>query len=69
MNLVSLLILPAVISLRDNNGARWGIAGVALVVLLAAIAFSKRKVGGFAEEADVVEGAEPEPEPQATPTA
>jgi K(+)-stimulated pyrophosphate-energized sodium pump len=71
MNLVSLLILPAVISLRDNNGARWAIAGVALVVLLAAIAFSKRKVGGFAEEADVVEGAEPEPEPepQATPTA
>jgi K(+)-stimulated pyrophosphate-energized sodium pump len=70
MNLVSLLILPAVITLCDNNGARWAIAGAALVVLLVAIAFSKRKVGGFAEEADVVEGAapEPEPEPQATPT-
>jgi K(+)-stimulated pyrophosphate-energized sodium pump len=66
MNLVSLLILPAVISLRDNNGARWAIAGAALVVLLAAIAFSKRKVGGFAEEADVVEGAAPEPEPAGT---
>jgi K(+)-stimulated pyrophosphate-energized sodium pump len=70
MNLVSLLILPAVITLRDNNGARYAIAAAALVVLLIAIAFSKRKVGGFAEEAEVVEGAEPapEPEPQATPT-
>jgi K(+)-stimulated pyrophosphate-energized sodium pump len=71
MNLVSLLILPAVITLRDNNGARYAIAAAALVVLLIAIAFSKRKVGGFAEEADIVEGAapEPEPQPQATPTA
>jgi K(+)-stimulated pyrophosphate-energized sodium pump len=71
MNLVSLLILPAVITLRDNNGARYAIAVAALVVLLIAIAFSKRKVGGFAEEAEIVEGAapEPEPEPQATPTA
>jgi K(+)-stimulated pyrophosphate-energized sodium pump len=42
MNLVSLLILPAVISLRDNN-VRYVIAGVALVVLTGAIAFSKRK--------------------------
>ena len=31
MNLVSLLILPAVITLRHNNGARYAIAGVALV--------------------------------------
>ena len=42
MNLVSLLILPAVITLRNNTGARLGIAAVALVVLLAALAFSKR---------------------------
>ena len=42
MNLVSLLILPAVISLQDNDGARYAIAGVALVVLLGAIVFSKR---------------------------
>ena len=68
MNLVSLLILPAVISLRDNNPARWTIAGAALVVVLVAIGFSKRKVGGFAEEADVVEGAAPEPEPAGTTT-
>src|SRR4030095_10481520 len=66
MNLVSLLILPAVISLRDNNPARWTIAGVALLVVLVAIGFSKRKVGGFAEEADVVEGAAPEPEAAGT---
>ncbi|OYV73845.1 MAG: hypothetical protein B7Z72_01575 [Gemmatimonadetes bacterium 21-71-4] len=43
MNLVSLLILPAVITLRHNTGARLSIAGVALVVLLVAIGFSKRK--------------------------
>jgi K(+)-stimulated pyrophosphate-energized sodium pump len=42
MNLVSLLVLPAVISLRHNSGARFSIAGGALVILLAAIAFSKR---------------------------
>src|SRR6266702_3852113 len=68
MNLVSLLILPAVISLRHNDTARYAIAGVALVVLAVAIGFSKRKVGGFAEEADVVEGAAPQPEPAGTTT-
>ncbi|HEX2038854.1 MAG TPA: sodium-translocating pyrophosphatase [Acidimicrobiales bacterium] len=47
MNLVSLLILPAVINLQDNDGARFTIAGVSLVVLLAAIAFSKRKTTGL----------------------
>ncbi|MDQ3939823.1 MAG: sodium-translocating pyrophosphatase [Actinomycetota bacterium] len=48
MNLVSLLILPAVIALEDNP-ARFAIAGVALVVLGASIAFSKRKTGGMTE--------------------
>ncbi len=43
MNLVSLLILPGVITLHSHTGARLAIAGVALVVLLASIAFSKRK--------------------------
>jgi len=47
MNLVSLLILPAVISLRHNNSARYAIAAVALVILLSAIAFSKRKTEGL----------------------
>jgi K(+)-stimulated pyrophosphate-energized sodium pump len=49
MNLVSLLILPAVINLQDNDPARFTIAGLALVVLAGAIAFSKRKgmsIGG-----------------------
>jgi K(+)-stimulated pyrophosphate-energized sodium pump len=44
MNLVSLLILPAVINLRDNDGARFAVAGLALAVLVGAIGFSKRKV-------------------------
>src|ERR671929_2400334 len=42
MNLVALLILPAIINLQDNDGARFAIAGVALIVLIGAIAFSKR---------------------------
>src|SRR5271165_2428010 len=46
MNLVSLLILPAVITLQHHNAARYAIAAVALVVLLGAIAFSKRKTEG-----------------------
>ncbi len=54
MNLVSLLILPAIISLRDDDAARFAIAGVSLVVLLGAIAFSKRKGGGFVEEPEAV---------------
>ena len=48
MNLVSLLILPAVITLQDNN-VRYVIAGVSLVVLLIAIAFSKRKAPSLAD--------------------
>jgi K(+)-stimulated pyrophosphate-energized sodium pump len=43
MNLVSLLTLPAIIKLQDNDGARFTIAGLALVVLIGAVAFSKRK--------------------------
>jgi K(+)-stimulated pyrophosphate-energized sodium pump len=54
MNLVSLLILPAIINLQDNDAARYSVAAAALVVLLVAIAFSKRKTGTMTEE---VEGA------------
>jgi K(+)-stimulated pyrophosphate-energized sodium pump len=50
MNLISLLILPAVISLRDNSAARFSIAGAALVVLIGAILFSKR--GGATLQAE-----------------
>ncbi len=46
MNLVSLLVLPAVITLRHND-VRYVIAGVSLVILLGAIAFSKRKAPGM----------------------
>jgi K(+)-stimulated pyrophosphate-energized sodium pump len=60
MNLVSLLVLPAVISLRDNDAARYSIAGACLVVLLAAIAFSKRKHGAFGEESEILEEARAE---------
>ncbi len=47
MNLVSLLVLPAIIKLQHNDGARFAIAGAALLVLLGAIAFSKRKTEGL----------------------
>ena len=47
MNLVSLLILPAVINLQDNDGARYAVAGAALAVLGIAIGFSKRRSGGI----------------------
>jgi K(+)-stimulated pyrophosphate-energized sodium pump len=49
MNLVSLLILPAVINLQDNDVARYAVALAALVVLIAAIAFSKRKAAPMDE--------------------
>ena len=42
MNLVALLILPAIIELRDNN-VRFVIAGAALLVVLAAVIISKRQ--------------------------
>jgi K(+)-stimulated pyrophosphate-energized sodium pump len=48
MNLVSLLILPTVITLKDNNGARYAIAAVALVIILGGIVFSKRHVESLA---------------------
>jgi K(+)-stimulated pyrophosphate-energized sodium pump len=49
MNLVSLLVLPAMITLEsDDNDARFAVAGVALVVLIGAIAWSSRKVESLA---------------------
>jgi K(+)-stimulated pyrophosphate-energized sodium pump len=49
MNLVSLLILPAVITYHYHPAIRFPIAGVALVILLSAIAFSKRRTESFAD--------------------
>ena len=51
MNLVSLLILPAIIKLSgpdDSDVPRYLIAGVALVILIGAVAFSKRKAPAMA---------------------
>ncbi len=42
MNLVSLLVLPAVIGLRNNTGVRLSIALVALIILGGAILYAKR---------------------------
>jgi K(+)-stimulated pyrophosphate-energized sodium pump len=67
MNLVSLLVLPAIINLADGdlsidpNGASLAIAGAALVVLIGAVAFSKRKTGGLdapIEHTEVAEAVE-----------
>jgi K(+)-stimulated pyrophosphate-energized sodium pump len=51
MNLISLLVLPAVIALSDSS-ARYWIAGISLVILLAAITWSKRQpsVGAISGE-------------------
>jgi hypothetical protein len=57
MNLVSLLILPAVINLRDNDLARFSIAGLALLILAGAIAFSKRKAQGISDMNEAAVGA------------
>ena len=43
MNLVSLLVLPAIINLQDKDGARYSVAAAALVVLIGSIVFSSRK--------------------------
>ena len=54
MNLVSLLVLPAVITQAHHTAIRYTISGVALAVLLVAIAFSKRKTGSMADDAPAV---------------
>jgi len=42
MNLVSLLVLPTIISLQDDDAARLAIAGGALVILIAAVVYAHR---------------------------
>ncbi|MFM7616666.1 MAG: sodium-translocating pyrophosphatase [Actinomycetes bacterium] len=56
MNLVSLLVLPAIISLEDDN-IRFVIAGVSTVVLLGSIMVSKRDSGGIATSEDLTTAA------------
>jgi len=48
MNLVSLLMLPAIINLEDNDGARLSVAAAALAVLIGAVVFSSRKTASIA---------------------
>ena len=63
MNLISLLILPAVISMEgldlggEENGFRFVIAGLALVVLIGAVAFSKRPAEAMDSDAGQPAGA------------
>lgn len=49
MNLVSLLTLPAVISMSDNS-ARYFVSAAATFVILAAIWYSKSRPSGFGED-------------------
>jgi len=50
MNLVSLLILPAVISLQHHTAVRYVIAFVALAIILGGVLFSKRKASAIDAE-------------------
>lgn len=53
MNLVSLLVLPAVISMSDNS-TRYIASGVAIAVILGAIGYSKSRPSGFSENTPAV---------------
>ena len=76
MNLVSLLVLPAIISMSEvkrvvngdhvswtstPNGASIAVAGVALVVLIASIAYSKRDKEAIGDAPVAAHVEEPEP--------
>ncbi len=52
MNLISLLVLPAVIAARDAD-YRYMVAGVALVILVVAMVWSRRPAPGIAELEEV----------------
>jgi K(+)-stimulated pyrophosphate-energized sodium pump len=57
MNLVSLLVLPAIINLQDDDAARLSVAGAALLVLIVAIWFSSRQpssITGAAQQPETV---------------
>jgi len=60
MNLISLLILPAVIKLNDNAGARYAIAAVGVVIIIGGVLFSKNQKSAInAAEAAATQSAEP----------
>jgi K(+)-stimulated pyrophosphate-energized sodium pump len=51
MNLVSLLIATSVVKYSSNTGLRVGIALGAVIIIVAAVVFSKRRSAGMGEEA------------------
>jgi K(+)-stimulated pyrophosphate-energized sodium pump len=51
MNLVSLLIATSVVKYASNTGLRTGIAIGAVIIVIAAIVYSKRRASGMGEEA------------------
>src|ERR1700760_3350509 len=50
MNLVSLLIATSVVKYGGNTGLRVGVALAAVIIIVAAIAWSKRRSGGMGED-------------------
>jgi K(+)-stimulated pyrophosphate-energized sodium pump len=64
MNLVSVLIAPAIVSLTvgksANEGIRYGIAGVAVIIIVAAVAVSKSRSISFGDDDGEAEPVEPE---------
>jgi K(+)-stimulated pyrophosphate-energized sodium pump len=58
MNLISLLVLPAVIALQDSS-ARYWIAGISLIILLSAITWSKLQPSVGALAGGEVEAVQP----------
>ena len=50
MNLVALLILPAVISTADNDVLRYVVAGVALLIVLVSVVYSKAQATSFGDD-------------------
>jgi K(+)-stimulated pyrophosphate-energized sodium pump len=73
MNLVSLLVATSIVKYSSNTGLRVGVALVAVIIIVAAIVFSKRRASGMGEavpaDAEVtgavspaVDGAAPEAE-------
>jgi len=75
MNLVSLLIATSVVKYSDNTGLRVGVALAAVVIIVGAIVFSKRRGSGMGdgdgastEVAGSVDAITPAPEVPATET-
>ncbi|MBU6217160.1 MAG: sodium/proton-translocating pyrophosphatase, partial [Acidobacteria bacterium] len=50
MNLVALLVLPAIISLEGDRVVRYAIAGVAALIVLGAVIYSKQQSTSFGDD-------------------